>query len=199
MRNRKYGFTLVEVLLVSAMFAVISLAVFNAFSNGFKLWARGQHVMVEGNLSIFLDRIGEDLRSTVINSNIPFKGQSTEFSFPALILAPTDKNGSRAAEEFGTQIGAVRYIYDPLEKKIYRSQAYYGQAIKSEWQQPLEVASMIEDVSLRYYFKADRGLEVKSQSDQGTPMGVMIDVSLLIDGQISHIRRFLLIPVGGAI
>ncbi len=88
-------------LLVSAMFAVISLAVFNAFSNGFKLWARGQHVMVEGNMAIFLDRIAEDLRQTVIISGIPFKGTAHKFSFPAIILAPTDSNGSRAKEETG--------------------------------------------------------------------------------------------------
>ncbi len=68
-------------LLVSAMFAVISLAVFNAFSNGFKLWARGQHVMVEGDMAIFLDRIAEDLRQTVTISGIPFKGDSTQVIF----------------------------------------------------------------------------------------------------------------------
>jgi len=68
MNNRHRGFTLTEVLLVSAMFAVISLAVFNAFSNGFKLWARGQHVMVEGYTAIFLDKISEDLRQTVLMS-----------------------------------------------------------------------------------------------------------------------------------
>ena len=100
MKNRHRGFTLTEVLLVSAMFAVISLAVFNAFSNGFKLWARGQHVMVEGNTAIFLDRLAEDLRQTIIISGIPFKGDSTELKFPAIIIAPTDDNGSGRGHGF---------------------------------------------------------------------------------------------------
>ncbi len=49
---------------------------------------------------------------------------------------------------------------------------------------PVEVATLIEDISLRYYFKADRGLDVKSQTDEGIPMGVMIDVQFLVEGQI---------------
>src|SRR5580658_1039411 len=109
MKNRRRAFTLVEILLVCAMFAVISLAVFNAFSNGFKLWARGQHVLVEGDMAIFLDRIAEDLRQTVIITGIPFKGIETEVSFPAIILAPTD--GSRSKEEIGDQVGAIRYVF----------------------------------------------------------------------------------------
>lgn len=199
MKHRRQGFTLTEVLLVSCMFAVISLAVFNAFSNGFKLWARGQHVMVEGDMAIFLERIAEDLRGTVIISGIPFKGNSTELSFPAIVLAPADEKSSRADEGFVDQIGAVRYTFEPSEKKIYRSQAPYGPALKSLWAQPIEVASLIEDISIRYYFKADRGLEVKTQTDEGIPLGVMIDIQFMIDGQIRHMRRFLLIPVGGGI
>ena len=199
MRNKRLAFTLTEVLLVASMFAVISLAVFNAFSNGFKLWARGQHVMVEGNVAIFLDRMSEDLRQTVTISGIPFKGDSSELIFPAIILDLTDANGSRSKEGIADQIGAIRYIYDPSEKKIYRSQATYGQALKLQWSQPVEVADLIEDISLRYYFTADKGLEVKSQTDQGIPMGVMIDVQFLVEGQVFHMRRFMIIPVGGGI
>jgi hypothetical protein len=199
MKDRRWGFTLTEVLLVSCMFAIISLAVFNAFSNGFKLWARGQHVMVEGDMAIFLDKIGEDLRGTVSISGIPFKGNSMEVSFPAIILAPTDPHGSRSQEGYGDQIGAVQYTFDPFEKKIYRSQATYGQALKAQWSAPVEVASLIEDISMRYYFKADRGLDAKTQTDEGIPLGVLIDVQLMIDGQVRHMRRFLLVPIGGGL
>ena len=199
MRNYRRGFTLAEILLVSCMFAVISLAVFNAFSNGFKLWARGQHVLVEGNTAIFLDRISEDLRQTILIKGIPFKGETTQVSFPAIILGPLDQNSSRAKEVSGHQIGAVRYTFDPAEKKIYRAQAAYGQALKAQWSTSVEVANLIEDVSLRYYFSADRGLKVKEQTEEGIPMGVMIDVQFLVDGQIVHMRRFMIVPVGGGI
>ena len=199
MRNHRRGFTLTEILLVSVMFALISLAVFNAFSNGFKLWARGQHVLAEGDTAIFLDRIVEDLRQTVIITGIPFKGGSAELSFPAIILAPTDSNGSRASEMIGDQLGQIKYAFDPALKKIFRRQAMYGQALKEEWSKPVEVANLIEDVSFRYYFKADRGVDVKSQADEGIPMGVMIDVQFLVDNHPVHMRRFLIIPVGGGI
>lgn len=181
------------------MFAVISLAVFNAFSNGFKLWARGQHVMAEGGMSIFIERIAEDLRAVVTISGIPFKGDSAQVSFPAIILGPTDSFGARSKEGTGSQIGAIRYSFDSSENKIYREQATYGQALKGQWSLPVEVASLIEGISLRYYFKADRGLDVKSQTDQGIPVGIMVDLQFMLDGQIRHMRRFLLIPVGGAL
>ncbi|MBF0571685.1 MAG: prepilin-type N-terminal cleavage/methylation domain-containing protein [Candidatus Omnitrophica bacterium] len=199
MNNSHRGFTFTEVLLVCAMFALISLAVFHAFSNGLKLWARGQHVMVEGDVAIFLDRIAEDLRHTVIISGISLKGSSTELSFPAIILAPADNNGSRSKEGITDQIGAVKYTFDDSEKKIYRLQAAYGQALKLQWSKPVEVAHMIEGVSLLYYFKADRGLDVKSQTDQGVPLGVMIDVQFMSEAHIRHMRRFLIIPIGGGI
>jgi hypothetical protein len=181
------------------MFALIGLAVFNAFSNGFKLWARGQHVMVEGYTAIFLDRIAEDLRQTVLISGIPFKGSSAELSFPAIIVGPLDSLGARAKEETGPQIGAIRYSFDPSQKKIFRYQATYGQALKEQWSAPVEVASLIEDITLRYYFTAESGLEEKTQSDEGVPFGVMIDVQFLVGEQIVHMRRFLIVPVGGAI
>jgi len=199
MKNYRRGFTLTEVLLVSAMFAVISLAVFNAFSNGFKLWARGQHVMVEGNTAIFLDRLSEDLRQTILISGIPFKGDSAELSFPAIILGPTDSNGSRAQEGIADQIGAIRYVFDPSQKKIIRYQATYGQALKAQWADPVDVADLVEDVSLRYYLPADHGLDIKTQTQEGIPVGVMIDVQFLVEGQLFHMRRFLIIPVGGGI
>jgi hypothetical protein len=199
MKNSRLAFTLTEILLVSVLFAVISLAVFNSFSNGFKLWARGQHLIVEGDIAIFLDKIDEDLRQVVLIREIPFIGTSAQLSFPAIIWAATDQNGSRAHEEAGGQIGAVEYTFDPAEKKIFRRQATYGQALKSQWSSSVEVASLIENITLRYYFKADRGLVVRTQTDQGIPMGIMIDVQFQVDGQPRHMRRFFPIPVGGGI
>ncbi|MDE2221911.1 MAG: prepilin-type N-terminal cleavage/methylation domain-containing protein [Candidatus Omnitrophica bacterium] len=199
MKKHRRGFTLVEILLVSAMFALISLAVFNAFSNGFKLWARGQHVMLEGDIAIFMDRLGQDLRQTVTISGIPFKGNSTDIAFPAIIRAPADANSSRAAEGVVRQIGAVRYRFDPGEKKIYRYQAVYGQALKGEWSDPVQVAGLIEDITVRYYFKTGKAVEVKEMTDQGLPMGLMVDVEYLVDGQPMHMRRFFVIPVGGGL
>jgi hypothetical protein len=146
-----------------------------------------------------LERIAEDLRGTITLTGIPFKGNNTEISFPAIIWGPMDEKSSRSQEGTGDQIGAVKYTYDPSEKKIYRSHAFYGQALKAQWSDPIEVASLVEDVSMRYYFKLDKGLDIKSQTDEGIPLGVMIDIQFMIDGQVRHMRRFLLIPVGGGI
>jgi len=57
------------------------------------------------------------------------------------------------------------------KRKIVRCQAAYGQALKSQWTDPVVVADLVEDISLRYYFKADKGLDVKSQQTKGSRWG----------------------------
>ncbi len=101
----------------------------------------------------------------------------------------------------GSQTRSGRYAIRLTlpKRKFSAARPPTGRRLNRNGQTPIEVASLIEDISMRYYFKADRGLDVKSQTDQGIPLGVMIDVQLLVDGQMRHMRRFLLIPVGGGI
>ena len=136
---KRSGFTLMEMLLVTALVSIIGLAIFQAFSNGLKLWARGQQMSHDGETAIVLDKIGEDLRSTVSVSGIAFKGEVTRFSFPAIVMTPADKNGSRAQEDLIDQIGAIEYRFEQADGKIYRRQANYAQALKHQWGKEQEV------------------------------------------------------------
>ena len=150
MKSRN-AFTLVEVLLVSSLIAVLSLAVFRSFGNGLKLWARADHLNRDAEVGIFLDKMAEDLRSTVAISNIPFKGISTEIAFPAVVMTQADVKSARSSEGFIDQIGAVRYRFDPSTHTIFRSQANYAQALKEQWlQEQVAIVMGINDLAIHY-------------------------------------------------
>ena len=54
-KNNK-GFTLIEVCLVSAMVAIISLAIYTTFANGIKIWQKAHTEILEEDVSIFFER-----------------------------------------------------------------------------------------------------------------------------------------------
>ena len=198
MRCRRYfGFTLMEMLLVTTLVSVIGLAVFSALNNGLKLWARGIGLGHEGELAIGLDKIGEDLRLTVPVSGIAFKGTGARCAFPAIVLTPADKKGSRAEERIINQIGAVEYRFEPAEGKIIRRQANYGQALKKQWGQDYEIASGLEEVTLGYYFAGDKRFLARPEADEKIPAGVMVKALLRSDREQRRLSRFYAIAVGG--
>ena len=106
----------------------------------------------------FFDKFGEDLRGVPLITGIPFKGITTQIAFPTIVLTKADANGSRAKEELVDQIGAVQYIFEPAEKRVYRRHANYSQAVKQIWGEPTVAAVSSEDITYRYYFASDKGL-----------------------------------------
>ena len=187
-----------EVLLTAILVSLVGLAVFQAFNNGVKLWARSKGLDHDLGMAMFLERLGDDLRSTTPITGIPFKGIGSKVSFPAIVWTPADRNGSRAHEGLVDQIGVVQYYYDYAEKKIFRRQANYGQALKKQWGEPQEAASDVEEFTVHYYFTGSRGMLLKSIADEAVPAGVMVDL-VYKDGTGGErrLRRFFPVPVGG--
>ena len=194
---RRHGFTLMEMLLVTVLVSIVSLAVFQTFSNGLKLWAAGQRLDHEGDVAIWLDKVGEDVRGTLPVAGIAFKGSGMSMSFPSIIWTAADKNSGRAEEGVVDQIGAVEYRFDPAQGIMYRRQANYGQALKGQWQTDQEMALGLEKVLFHYYFSSDEGFVTKSQAEDKIPTGVTIEVFLRGDAGGPRLKRFFAIPVGG--
>ena len=198
MNKRLKAFTLVEVLVVSSLIAISSIAIFRSFGNGLKLWARAERLNREAEVAIFLDKMSEDLRSTVIVSGLGFKGSTMQVSFPAIILTKADLKSSRASEGLVDQIGAVQYRFDSASHTIFRRQVNYAQAIKARWaQEEFSVASGVTDLKLQYEATSDKGKMLKSEINEGIPSGVMVEVDFSDDSGEHHLKRYLPIVVGG--
>ncbi len=196
--NRK-AFTLIEILIVTALLAAVSIAIANAFSNGLKLWARADRLTQQTQAGIFIDKFSEDLRQTHPMSTLRFKGRSTEIQFPTQVLTLADPHSTRHNEEMVNTIGAVRYRFDPATKSIYRSQANYSQALKSKFSDEQVVVDGIEEVSLTYYHITDKGYEGKSVIDEGIPAAVLVKITMVDEGNNTRFERFCPIALGGAL
>lgn len=196
--NRK-AFTLIEILIVTALVAAVSVAIANAFSNGLKLWARADRLTQQTQAGIFIDKFSEDLRQTHPISTLRFKGRSTEIQFPTQVLTPADPHSARHKEEMVNTIGAVRYRFDHATKSIYRSQANYGQALKGKFTDEQIVVEGIEEVSFTYYHITEKGYEGKSVIDEGVPAAVLIKITMIDEGNHSQFERFCPIALGGAL
>lgn len=197
MRRRSRGFTLMEILLVTVMLSVLSVAIFKAFSNGIKLWAKGNHLVTEADIALFFDKLGEDLRSVPRISGIPFKGIGSQVSFPTIVLTRADERSARAEEGMVDQIGAVKYEYDFATRTISRRIANYSEALKEKWQLPTVAAVDIEAVNFRYYFRKLDQTQVKTQTDEGIPVGVMVEIMFTEEGKGRGMRRYFPIIAGG--
>ncbi len=197
MKLRSKSFTLVEILLVSSLMAVLGVAVFGAFANGLKLWAKATRLNREAEVAVFLDKMGEDLRSTVAISGISFKGIGEQVSFPAVVMTLADPHSSRTSEGLIDQIGAVQYRFDVAEHTILRRQANYAQAIKGRWaKEEIPVASGITALDFYYEVSTDKGFLFKSEIDGAIPSGIMVEVHFSDDSGDHRLRRYLPIPIG---
>ncbi len=188
-----------EILLVAILMAVIGIATANVFANGLKLWAKSAQVIREADVIVFFDKFGADLRSSYVIDGIAFKGLGMEISWPGIIFTDADENSVRAHEVMVDQLGTVQYRFDPADKKIYRRQANYSQALKGRWGREVVVASHIEEVSFQYFFPADQGLHVKSMVDGEVPLGVSIDIRFEGDDYERRLHRFFPIMIGGGL
>jgi prepilin-type N-terminal cleavage/methylation domain-containing protein len=90
MRRSVKAFTLVEVLLVSAIIAGVGVAVFQAFTNGLKLWTRTQQLNHQAEIAMLFDKMGEDLRSAILITGINFKGTETDMIWPSVVMTKAD-------------------------------------------------------------------------------------------------------------
>ena len=193
----KDAFTLMEMLLVTSLVSLVAVAVFGVFNNGLRLWAKGVALDHEGQMAIAIDKIGQDLRSTVAIDNIPFNATEMRMAFPSLVMTEADKNSNRAKEGIIDQIGAIEYRFEPGEGKIYRRQANYAQALKKQWSDSQEIMAGIEEFKLSFYYSGSKGFVTKSQAQGQVPVGVIIQMRLHGDDMDRWTKHFYAIPVGG--
>lgn len=194
MRSRR-AFTLVEILLVTALIAGISLAIFSCLSNGLRLWDRSRVLMIEEDAAFFADHFGSDLRNSFPFSTLAFTGRESTLSFPSVVTTEADPAGSRAAEGYVDMLGAVQYSFSPSSGDLVRRQANYAQALRGAWQTERILIRGLQRVRFRYMTVSG---DYKAQQDVGDPLPAGVEVELTFrNGQDEKtLRRFVPIPAG---
>ena len=113
MRGYKKGFTLIEILLVTAILSIIALAVYTTFNNGIRLWERMSRDVLQEDINIFFSKISDDLRNSFRYTGIEFFGaeDSIAFAVPVKIRVQGEPGGvARARYSFNERANAINRV-----------------------------------------------------------------------------------------
>lgn len=186
MKFKKNSYTLIEMLLVVSILSMMGLALFHALSSGLNIWERSRRFVIEEDIAIFFDKIGQDLRNSFFYSKMPFAGKSTLLRFPTRLKFPRAQD-----EELQEGLGEVEYYFDSTRKSLLRRQLSYGQALyrdgtgqalRGDAGKERIMLRSVESVHFVYYFLEGNEVVSKKEIEDAMPRAVAIAVEFQ-DGQ----------------
>jgi prepilin-type N-terminal cleavage/methylation domain-containing protein len=189
--KNKLGFSLVEMLVVTAMLGVISLAIFSTFNNGFKIWQKINKPLLEEDLGIFFDKLSQDLSNCLKSSSLPFSGDQNNLGVPVLVNSPRLKVRS---------LGLVTYSYDHQSGILYRQQKDYSQLYNRQEDTPVPLLKNLQFFKFEYYYydkNKKENLWREEWPGAGIPLAVRVGLSLNDSSGTDKIIRTISIPIGG--
>ena len=193
---RRRGFTFIEIMLVTLIFATLSVAIFTCLSNGIKLWERGRKLMVEEDVAIFFDRFSSDLRNTFNYSKLSFTGAENNLEFPTVVWTAADRVSVRAHEGLVDQLGEVRYEFDPEHGTLVRRQANYSQALQEDWGVDEIVLPAVKGVRFHYFYTASKDPQLNVETGDGIPAGVEVELVIPSGKEEKVFKRYIAVPAG---
>lgn len=144
------GFTLIELILVTAMLAVVGLAIYTAFVSGVQIWQRVTRTTETEDVALFFKNISYDLRNSFKLGTIRFRGEHQRVSFPTRIKHHT-------IEGVEDSIGKVTYAFDRRNKTLEKVQADYSEVYRKKAGVKRTLATGVASLSFEYYvFDAER-------------------------------------------
>ncbi len=149
--KRTNGLTLLETILVSSLISIVALTLYNALSNGLKVWDRVHQFVIEEDIALFLNEISEELHNAYVMEEMPFEGQPHRIAFPTIVLTLEDPKISGGRDNYIHQPGRVQYFFDTSQKNLYRQQANYSLALGGRFFEKREVLGSLKEVRFLYY------------------------------------------------
>lgn len=148
------GFTLIELTIVAAIAAIISLAVMAAFASGINIFSRIEtSTSVKAGVLLALERIERDIRNSFSYKDIGFTGEAGKIVFPGMVRRSGEKG--RLEES----LGAVSYYVADNEKipTLFREERPYPLAVKGGSANKGTAAAIIPVEYIRFsYYKYDK-------------------------------------------
>ena len=189
--NIKRGFTLVELLIVTVIMAIISLAIFSTFSSGLKIYNRMNSEFTLEDAVIFCDRMGQDLRNSLNFTGIKFTGKDDEFEFASIFYSSRMRKRT---------VGRVKYIFDSSAEKIERHADDYSFIYNQEEPAGRQSLDKIKSCVFAYYFFDSQEKEfvwLPDWNKEGLPLAVRMELAIGENPEVKFIRTFG-VPIGKA-
>jgi prepilin-type N-terminal cleavage/methylation domain-containing protein len=184
-KNRHRGFTLIETLVVVALFAIISVSLFSSFSMGMKVWKWAVSPNASHRKSLLaLERLSTELRRTFNYSRIGFFGEKEGISFANIV---------------GGRIYNISYTTNGSDKGFYRQSRSMQEILGMENETKFrKIVPSVKDATFAFYgFDNEKGhadfLDAWNYSRSGLPAAVKVSLELE-DGET--FEKIILIPVG---
>jgi uncharacterized protein YcfL len=190
MRKVSPGITLIELLIVTVLLSVVSMAVYATFNNGIKIWQK-LNTPVEGeDLGIFFDKFTRDLANGFKFSTIPFSGSEDRFQFATLVNSP--RLG-------GKTVGEVVYYYDRGSVTLNRQELDFSLVYKGEESVSNQKLSNVRSLKFQYYFYDKEKKEYSWQDEwlkETLPVAVKVEFEINYGKENNKFTKTANIPVG---
>ena len=190
------AFTFVEMLLVVSMIAIISIALFNTFLNGMKIWDRGYRDITEEDVSLFFEKFVTDLRNSVDYSLLPFEGKGDRISFATLERTKKDARKSKGSVGYVNEVGRVEYYFDSVKKALFRRQANYSQSLKKRFSNTRLLIPNVTSQRFQYAHNDNGDYIFEDFAEEFIPS--IVSVTIEFGSTMPRkMQKLVAIPVGG--
>jgi prepilin-type N-terminal cleavage/methylation domain-containing protein len=173
------GFSLIELLIVTMILSVVSLAVFSTFSSGLEIWHRINRKTTNEELVIFCHRLRIDLSNSFKFTGIDFIGREDKLEFASLVNFPALTTKS---------VGQVIYELDEYNHALVRIKKDYSAIYTGQEARPEQVLQSIKNIQFQYYFFDPKTKEYAWQDEwlkKELPLAVKLEVEF-DDEEIRH-------------
>lgn len=188
--SQRAGFTFAEMLIVTVMMAVISLAIYAALSNGVRIWQRVNQNNPNEDLIIFLDKFSRDLRNSFKFTGISFIGEEDQLEFTTLVNSTNLKIKT---------VGKVSYRYSTTSETLIRQQKDFSQAYLGS-NTPTQKLDGVVSLQFKYYlFDTEIGEYYFTErwSKTQSPLAVRIELEFNDGTKNRKITKTVSLPVNG--
>lgn len=136
--HRASGFTFVEIMIVLALFAIISTSLFSSFIMGMKVWKRAAAFSLSQRKALLgLERLSTELRRAYNYPSIGFFGQKDRIEF---------------ANIWQDKIFNISYVYSSSEMSVSRLSRSRQQALGMEEEsQSRQIIPNVKEFNLGFY------------------------------------------------
>lgn len=185
MKLNNNGFTFVEILIVSVITSLISLAIYATFNSGIKVWQRVSEQVPSADLNIFLSRFNTDLKNTFKFTGIDFLGTENALEFATLVKSNDLKIKT---------VGRAAYFYEPEDGVLKRRQDDFSQIYNKDEGRITKSIANIKSFKFQYYF-FDKEKNKYAWADEwigraGLPLAVRMELELDDGKQIHKFHKY---------